>query len=283
MNRWLRARFARWTVTRTITSLLILGAGVALTACASLNLPFVGRELPGLPKDLGQLPEVWSELGLPELSELADLPGLDALPRFTDPPGGMVYQGPTAHTIQEGERVPGTDTELVSAGEQVAEFRIGDLTGEKTLGDSVDYDGAWPGLAGVTYHARLRIYRIGEGNVAAAGVQRLLIEDVNPQMGSEPVTGVTMKFPFLANVEKGEIARGMTYRYAGSEERGARFGGMTEGEYPYRKIGDSLRWAGQLRSDIGVEYDVRVLYYDANSVRLGGVATVYLPDDAPDN
>lgn len=279
---WRRAR-ARREMARRIASLLILAAGLTLTACASLNLPFVGRELPGLPKDLGQLPEVWSELGLPQLSELADVPGLDALPLFTDPPGGMVYQGPTARTIQAGERVAGTDTELVRAGDKSAEFRIGNLSGQKALGDSVDYDGAWPGLSGVDYHSRLRIYHIGEGNVGAAGVHRLLIDAVDPRMGPETATGVPMKFPFLASVGTGEVVRGMTYRYVGSEERGAQFEGLADGEYPYRKLGDSLHWAGTLRNDIGVEYDVRVLYYDAGSVRLGGVATIYLPDNAPDH
>ena len=86
-----------------------------------------------------------------------------------------------------------------------------------------------------------------------------------------------MTFPVVAGADTGQNFAGMTYGYAGEDPRGAVLTGLPEGEYPYRKVGDSVVWSGRLRSDIAVEYQLRMLYYQEGSARIGGVARISLP------
>jgi hypothetical protein len=69
----------------------------------------------------------------------------------------------------------------------------------------------------------------------------------------------------------------MSLGYAWRDERGAELSGLPAGEYPYRKLGDSVEWAGQLTSDIPVVYHLRLLYYQEANATVGGVVIVTLP------
>ena len=53
--------------------------------------------------------------------------------------------------------------------------------------------------------------------------------------------------------------------------------GLAADEYPYRKIADSVRWQGTIRDGIPVDYALRMLNYDANIARIGGIVSVTLP------
>ena len=61
------------------------------------------------------------------------------------------------------------------------------------------------------------------------------------------------------------------------QERGGQITGLPEGDYPFLKIGDSISWKGYLRSDIPIEYNLRMIYYDANRAQVGGIVTLALP------
>jgi len=75
----------------------------------------------------------------------------------------------------------------------------------------------------------------------------------------------------------GQRLKGNSLGYVGTAERGAEFSGLPAGDFPYRKVGDSLRWRGFLRSDIPIEYNMRVVFYASSSVEVAGVATLQLP------
>lgn len=254
----------------------------ALLAGCSLPAPSQGSGEGGpgglrLPADMGELTGMLKDLGLPELSELANLPGLDSLPTAEVTAGGIVFRGPVERKVTAGSFVPGTDLYLTRSGEGGAEFEVIGMRSVRRIGDSLDFDGAWPGLQGVEYNARLRIYQVGEGQVRAAGVHQLKITRISPQKSDIAVIGQGLKFPFTAHMTTGAVIPGTTLTYVGDNERGAEIGGLDAGDYPYRKVGDSVRWEGNLRSDIAAEFDLRVLYYDSQRAQVGGVVTLAAP------
>jgi hypothetical protein len=243
----------------------------------SPELPSDLPQIPGLPSELSDLPEILGDLGLPDLSEIVGLPDEDSLPSMEHRPGGIVFRGPSEKRINIGARIPGTDMTLLHIGEDGAEFEIDGMRSVRTIGDSLDFDGPWPGIEGVDYSLRLRIYRISGDYVRAAGVHQLGILDVQPVQVSVDLREPVLKFAFSSGVKTNENIAGITYGYGGQDDRGGRLSGLDEGEYPYRKIGDSIRWEGQLRPDIPAQYNVRMLYYGPESARVGGVVKLSLP------
>ena len=272
---------------RSLVGLLLL-LSLLLGACSAPEMPKLPElpalpempdlsQLPGIPESLRDLPNLLTDLGLPDLSSVANLPGVESLPALHTPPGAISFSGPTEWPLNIGDRIPGTDIVLSSVSDAGAEFQIAGMRSVRVVGDSLDFDGDLAGISGVTYNLRLRLYYIGSNSVRAAGVQRLLIRDIQPQKADVTLGGMTMKLPFTVNVSNGEAIAGTTLGYAGMQERGGQITGLPEGDYPFLKIGDSISWKGYLRSDIPIEYNLRMIYYDANRAQVGGIVTLALP------
>jgi hypothetical protein len=106
-----------------------------------------------------------------------------------------------------------------------------------------------------------------------------VVADVLPQEAvvEENPTRTSLSFPHTTSSDLGQLFPGTTLGYSGQEERGANLTGLPPGEYPYRKIGDSVEWAGRLTSDLSVEYHLRMLYYQETNATIGGVVLVSLP------
>lgn len=262
--------------------LLIL---LLLSACSTTELPQLPDlpnlpqlpELPGIPESLRDLPDLLGQLGLPDLSDIPNLPQLEDLPGMQTPPGAIVYNGPTERRLNIGDQLPGTDIVLTNVSADGAEFQIAGMRSVRAIGDSLDFDGVWPSANGLDYNLRMRIYYIGDTYVRAAGVHRFVVHNIQPTRATVNLGGNTMKFPFTVSVTSNGAIAGTTLGYAGTEERGGQITGLPEGEYPYRKIGDSIQWKGYVRADIPAEYNIRMLYYDANGARVGGVVTLVIP------
>ena len=272
---------------RSLVGLLLL-LSLLLGACSAPEMPKLPElpalpempdlsQLPGIPESLRDLPNLLTDLGLPDLSSVANLPGVESLPALQTPPGAISFSGPTEWPLNIGDRIPGTDIVLSSVSDAGAEFQIAGMRSVRVVGDSLDFDGDLAGISGVTYNLRLRLYYIGSNSVRAAGVQRLLIRDIQPQKADVTLGGMTMKLPFTVNVSNGEAIAGTTLGYAGMQERGGQITGLPEGDYPFLKIGDSISWKGYLRPDIPIEYNPRMIYYDANRAQVGGIVTLALP------
>lgn len=267
---------------------LLLIIALLLSACSAPELPEMPQipelpsipdlsQLPGIPESLRELPDLLGQLGLPDLSAIPNLPQLEDLPGLQTPPGAIVFNGPTERSIAIGDRLPGTDIVLSGVSPAGAEFQIAGLRSVRAMGDSLDFDGAWPSASNVDYNLRMRIYYIGDTYVRAAGVHRFVVHNVQPVEENVTLSGNTMKFPFTAGVTPGGMIAGTTLGYAGQDDRGGQITGLPAGDYPYRKIGDSMVWKGYVRSDIPAEFNIRMLYYDANGARVGGVVTLAIP------
>lgn len=256
-----------------IFTLTMLWLATLLAGCRAVEFP----EVPGLPEELREIPDVLEGWELPEVGPVA-LPDLGALPAVSPTAGDIVYSGPTLRVLQPGETLPGTDVVFVGVEDDAAVFTVAGLRSPKRVADSVDYSGAWPGLPGSQYDARLRVLWIGEESVRLAGVQQLLVPEIAPAEGAPPSDGAELRFPFVDGVEVGgDTVHGTPLGYLGRYERGAQFTGLPVGDYPYRQVGDSLEWEGALREGVGARYDLRVLRYGREGVRVAGVVRVTLP------
>lgn len=275
--------FLRRVLRGGILGLWTLSVALVLTGCSlPISLPTeLPVEIPGVPRDLGELQGLLGDLGIPDLSSLSNVPGLEDFGGLQTPVGAIAFQGPVEMALTAGQTIPGTDIRFVSAesGADVAQFEIAGLRAPRRIGDSLDFDGAWPGTNGVTYHLRMRLYRFGNAQWRAAGVQRLVIENVSPQVasGGSDASKQNLRFPHTATTAAGALFAGITFGYAGQDDRGAILTGLPEGEYPYRKLGDSVEWSGMLTPNIPVVYHLRVLYYQNANATIGGVVIVSLP------
>jgi len=266
---------SRSTVPAVPVFLLTLCLALLLTGC---SLPGIGElpvEIPGNPQlpNLDQL----RDLGLPDLSGIANLPQIADLPALNVADNAIVFAGPTERKIGLGERIPGTDIVLSAIAADGAEFQIGGLRAVRALGDSLDFDGNWPGTSGIIYNLRLRVYLVEGDGVRAAGVHRLLVENITPQEQAVSPQGTLLKIPYTGSANPGQTLKGNSLGYVGSGDRGAEFSGLPAGDFPFRKVGDSLLWRGYLRSDMPIEYNMRVVFYNETTVQVAGIATVQLP------
>lgn len=257
--------------------ILLLGGA---TGCGEVQLP--APELPDLSElqeQLADLPNVLRDLGLPDLSQIPNLPELADLPIQQSPAGGILFAGPTERSLTVGERIPGTDIVLSAITDEGAEFQIAGLRSVRKAGDSLDFDGDWPEMEGVEYYLRSRIYLLNETSVRLAGVQQLIVNNIQPTVQANvSLDEPTLKFPFTVSAAPSESFPGLTYRFIASADQGAQLSGLPEGDYPYRKVGDSIIWQGALRTDIAVRYDLRLLFYNETGARVGGIVTVALPE-----
>jgi hypothetical protein len=76
------------------------------------------------------------------------------------------------------------------------------------------------------------------------------------------------------SVAVGQTIPGTTLVYAGETDQGAAFTGTSQ--YPYRALADSLVWLGQLRNNVYVRHNLRVVAFNANSLSLAGTAEVWV-------
>ena len=264
-------------------SILLVACGGRLPSIDDLpvdvsDLPINLDDIPGLPEGLAELPGILEDLGLPDISQLDNLPQLSDLPVIGGRQGAIVYNGPLEMRLQPGDPLPGSGYVLVDVEGEQAHFTIDGLRSTRTVGDSLDFDGPWPGTDGVTYNVRSRIYRINGDSVRIAGVHQIVVADVAPVAGDVSLTTHVIKFPFTVGISAGQQIAGTTLGYATTDENGARLTGIAEGDYPYRKMGDSIRWQGMVRSDIAVEYNIRMLWYGDNDARVGGIVSIALPN-----
>lgn len=269
-----------------VLSLVIM---LIVSGCGVVDVPSVPElpeipeipDIPGLPQSFDELadqvPGLLEDLELPDLSQIPGLPELSDLPGISDELGVLTVQGPTERSIAIGEQIPGTDIQLASISDQGAIFRIAGLNAQRSRGDSLDFDGPWPGVDEVDYTVRLRVYYIGTESVRAAGVHRMIIRDIQPVAGSAPQHDNYVRLPFSVDANNDQRFKGMTLGYIGSAERGAEISGLAADEFPFRKIGDSILWEGTVRPDIPVRYNARLLFYSEQNARIGGTVSLYLP------
>jgi hypothetical protein len=188
--------------------------------------------------------------------------------------GALVYKGPVEFAVERGKNVPGTDIPLAGIADKTAEFTIGGQRALKKVGDSLDWKGATG--KGVLLDLNLRVLLVSEQSAHLGGTASVEIESPQPQSQAiDGDAGTKFVMPVTYGVDVGKNIPGTLISYQERDaDKGAKFGGIAD--YAYRKMGDSLVWEGKLRDNVKLKLDLRVLFFNENSVRLGGTATLWI-------
>jgi hypothetical protein len=186
----------------------------------------------------------------------------------------LAYTAPVEVSVKAGENLPGTSIRYVGKSEKGAEVLIAGQHAFKQKGDSLDWKG--DPVEGASVDFSLRILRFTEDTLHLVGTGKVVVRQPNPQPAFIQ-TDWPLKFtnaPVTYGVARNEYIPGTTVEYLGKEEEGAHLGGIDG--YPYRKGADSILWEGKIREKVYLRLNVRVLYIGENSLRVGGMADIWI-------
>jgi hypothetical protein len=200
----------------------------------------------------------------------------DGTPAPTEEPTAdqLIYPAPYRAVLDPGESVPGADLQYIGSDDDGIYVRIGGQEATRKVGDSFNWKGN--PVAGVELDYKLRVVGVYLDVFQAWGQVDIIVSDPVIVVAELPEDApYTFGAVVLEHtVPRGELIPGTTYTYLGSTERGAEFGGV-EG-YAYREVADSLEWAGQVRSNVFVDLNMRVRSIEEDEVKLLGTATVWI-------
>lgn len=179
-------------------------------------------------------------------------------------------------SLTEGGLIPGTTIAYIGRNEELYEVTIDGLTAMKQPADSLNWKGlVAPGVVGLY---TLRLLSDFTGNAYAAGRVDLTIlnpfpiELPNSQQFATPLHYNEIVIQYYVPV--GYAIPGTTLVYKGRTDVGAELSGTSS--YPYVGQGDSLRWTGQLRENVAVRYDLRVVSIQDEGMRVLGTAELWI-------
>lgn len=195
--------------------------------------------------------------------------------RPTTGQGQVIFNGIDQVRLQPGEFLPGTDISLLNLNGEAAEFSFAQ-EGVRPLkpGDSVKYEGPWSQVAQTVYTYSGRVIRVSETEVVLGGFYSLEVREVDPVPGNSQINDGAV-YMVLIRTADGEGIAGTSLSYIGRHaDGGAHISGLESGTYDSFSVGDSLDWSGQLRPDLGVRYNLRVVFYTDAYIQLGGTVTL---------
>lgn len=193
--------------------------------------------------------------------------------RPEEPSLELVYLAPYKAGIEVGTELPGAPIRYVGPSERGAEVVVAGQRTFKQKGDSLDWHGS--PSENVTLDLALRVLWFDEEALHVLGRARVAVLDPEPE--AAPIqTDSPMKYdaPVVYSVSRGGSIPGTRVEYLGRAEEGAKLGGIDG--YPYRKLADSILWEGKLREGVFLRLNVRVLFITEDSLRVGGVATIWI-------
>jgi hypothetical protein len=183
------------------------------------------------------------------------------------------YRLPTALTVPVGKALPGTDIVYERMGDRGAYVIIKGQSALKRKGDSLDWKGE--PIAGVSTDLDLRVAWYTQDELHLVGFAKVLVEGLAPQESIiSASSSIKYAGPVVYSVGKGAQIPGTVITYEGRTDEGARLSGI--GDYPYRRGGDSIFWEGTLRNGVQLRLDLRVVQFDDQALRVGGVATLWI-------
>ncbi len=191
----------------------------------------------------------------------------------------LVYTAPAYNiTLSSGQSVPGTGLKYINRADDVYNVTIDNQALTRQGGDSLPWQGVLAPGVFAKYNLRITPSFGIDGLIAAGSVELDILNPVPIEIASLPTT-IANSYGFSGivvaqTVPVGQVIPGMTLVYAGETDQGAAFSGTTQ--YPYRARADSLIWLGQLRDNVYVRHNLRVIAFNADSLTLGGTAEIWV-------
>lgn len=203
------------------------------------------------------------------------------VPVSSAPPSSdyLVYTAPAYNiTLTAGQSVPGTGLKYINRANDVYNVTIDGQSLTRQGGDSLPWQGVIAPGVFAKYNMRITPSFGIDGLIAAGPVELDILNPVPTEIASLPATiGNAYAFSGVVigtSVGVGETVPGTTLVYAGETDQGAAFTGTAQ--YPFRALADSLIWLGQLRDNVYVRQNLRVIAFNANSITLGGTAEIWV-------
>jgi len=234
-------------------------------------------------------------LALPALAcKVPDIPDQPSIPGLVEPtpvgsptPMGdsISYLIPAySQNLKPGETVPGTQLTYVGSSEAGHEVTIGGQQAFKKAGDSFYWSGVI--APGVFANYNLRLTTSFFGGLPVAGPVELIVLFPNPQplpLNKDPEAKLHLSNIIIDyHVPLDKTIPGTTLVYQGLENQGlgnqsttlAKIGGLSG--YPNLAVGDSLGWFGILRNNVAVRYNMRVVSFDEENLRVAGTGEIWI-------
>lgn len=213
------------------------------------------------------------------LDEFADTPTVTPAPQNDEAADYLTYTAPAYNvTLSAGQTVAGTRLHFANRSDQVYNVTIDGQPLTRQGGDSLPWQGVVaPGVFG-KYNLRITPSFNTDSLLAVGPVELIILNPVPTEVANLPATTAEAYYysgvVVAETVPVGRMIPGTTLVYAGQTDQGAAFSGTTQ--YPYRALGDSLIWLGQLRENVYVRYNLRVITFSADTLRLGGTAEIWI-------
>jgi len=189
-------------------------------------------------------------------------------------PEELTYTAPFEIGITAGNFLPGTEVQYRGITDGMAEVYVKGKRALKQKADSL----SWQGQVrdGVSLDLELRVLWFDESTLHVGGTAKVTVTGAHVQDATPPQEATLMfgNAPVLYTVQKGQAIPGALLTYEGKTDDGAELGGMDD--YPYRKIGDSIVWAGAIRENIWLQLDVRVTVYTEQTLTVTGFASLWI-------
>ncbi len=188
--------------------------------------------------------------------------------------GPLTYEGPYRVELGVGQALPGTEVRYLGVGPQGARVRIDGQEVIRLAGDSIEAETRPHPTLSLRY--TLRVYAYDERALHAIGTLRAELQEAQPRSAPLPPEAVArFTAPVNYRVPKGGVIPGTTIVFLGKEEGRARLGGLSG--YPYRNVGDSILWTGQIHPLVYLNATFRVLLIEDAWLTVVGTAEVWLP------
>lgn len=185
----------------------------------------------------------------------------------------MVYEGPYRADLMAGHKLPGTNVRYLGVGPRGARVLIQNQEVIRLAGDSIEAEAQPHPTLKVRY--QLRVYAYDERALHALGTVRVELGEVNPHPAPLPSkAAVRFDTPITYRVPKRGVIPGTSIVFVGKEGNQARLEGL-EG-YPYRNVGDSILWTGQVHPLVHLDATFRVLFIQDDWLTVAGTVQVWL-------
>lgn len=189
-------------------------------------------------------------------------------------PETLTYTAPFETGITAGTFLPGTELQYGGVVDGQAEVYIKGRRALKQKADSLTWEGQLS--EDVALELDLRILWFDENTLHAGGTAKVTVSGTQARATEVPEETplVFRNAPVAYTVKKGGTIPGTLLAYQGKTDEGAELGGTED--YPYRRGGDSIVWAGAIKENVWLRLDVRVGAYTDSTMAVAGLASIWI-------